>query len=418
MRCCSAKISCKATINDRFYGINGTVSDTEVSYWISSIITKFVTTGISRRVQSLLSTLKLFCHTASIETKPDEIHLLNGTLYTNGSFSFEKKICIHRLNVTYCPELYSGVYYPEKFLTFLTQLLEPEDILTLQEFMGYCLIPSTKGQAMLFIIGNGGEGKSRIGKVMHHIWGNALLTGKFQQIEHDRFFRYNLIDKLIMLDDDMEMDALKNTGILKSLVTAEIPMDVEAKGNQSEQANLYARIMGFGNGTPKALYDKSDGYARRLLILTTKPKPENRINDSDIAEKFISEKEKILLWMFEGLQRLIANHWQFTKSQRTCLNIAEAVSDNCNFVDFLSDKECITFGAEYQISCTDLYGIYLVWCNRNAITALKRETFINWLKNNEKQYNIKYVFHIQRGDGSHVRGFKGLKAKHSNRIEC
>ena len=45
---------------------------------------------------------------------------------------------------------------------FLDGLLIPEDILTLQEYLGYLLIPSTKAQKMLVMTGKGGEGKSRI----------------------------------------------------------------------------------------------------------------------------------------------------------------------------------------------------------------------------------------------------------------
>ncbi len=37
---------------------------------------------------------------------------------------------------------------------------------TLQEYIGYCLIPSNKGQRMMVIKGNGGEGKSQIGAVL------------------------------------------------------------------------------------------------------------------------------------------------------------------------------------------------------------------------------------------------------------
>ena len=54
---------------------------------------------------------------------------------------------------------------------FLSELLGPEDIPALQEYLGYCLIPSTKGQKMLMLIGKGGEGKSRIGVVMNAIFG-------------------------------------------------------------------------------------------------------------------------------------------------------------------------------------------------------------------------------------------------------
>lgn len=40
---------------------------------------------------------------------------------------------------------------PEKWLAFLDGLLEADDIVCLQEFMGYCLIPSNRGQKMLLI---------------------------------------------------------------------------------------------------------------------------------------------------------------------------------------------------------------------------------------------------------------------------
>ena len=38
---------------------------------------------------------------------------------------------------------------PVLWLKFLDGLLYPEDIPTLQEYIGYCLIPSNKGQRMM-----------------------------------------------------------------------------------------------------------------------------------------------------------------------------------------------------------------------------------------------------------------------------
>ena len=66
---------------------------------------------------------------------------------------------------------------------FLSELLEPEDIPALQEYLGYCLIPSTKGQKMLMLIGKGGEGKSRIGVVMNAIFGLNMNTSSIQKVE-------------------------------------------------------------------------------------------------------------------------------------------------------------------------------------------------------------------------------------------
>ncbi|MDE6764630.1 MAG: DNA primase [Oscillospiraceae bacterium] len=402
-------------IDGKFYSIDGEISDSEICHDISVMLTEFVTTGISRKVKSLLEALKLFCHSEPIPVFENEIHLLNGFLKTDGTWISEKRFCINRLNVFYRPEMQNGNYSPDNFLKFLDELLDFEDVKTLQEYLGYCLIPSTKGQAMLFIIGNGGEGKSRIGVVLQEIFKSAIVTGNFQRIETDRFFRYNLQNKLTMLDDDMQMNALSTTGIIKNLVTAEIPVDVEAKGFQSEQAILYPRFLCFGNGSPKALYDKSDGFARRLLILTTKQKPPNRIDNPYLAEKFILEKEKIFCWIFDGLKRLINNNYKFTVSEKTRRNVSEAMVDNCNIIEFLSDKGYIEFGADFQESTTNLYSGYIDWCHKNLLTELKKDTFSSWLKANSEKYNIRFSTHIKT-DNREVRGYKGIRSRFRNII--
>lgn len=170
----------------------------------------------------------------------------------------------------------------------------------MQEYLGYCLIPSTKGQKMLMLIGKGGEGKSRIGVVMNAIFGLNMNTTSIQKVETNRFARADLEGKLLMVDDDLDMNALTKTNYVKSIVTAELRMDLERKKEQSYQGQLYVRFLCFGNGALTALHDRSDGFFRRQIILTTKDKPADRFDDPFLAEKLIAEKEGIFLWMLEG----------------------------------------------------------------------------------------------------------------------
>ena len=118
----------------------------------------------------------------------------------------------------------------------------------MQEYLGYCLIPSTKGQKMLMLIGKGGEGKSRIGVVMNAIFGLNMNTTSIQKVENNRFARADLEGKLLMVDDDLDMNALTKTNYVKSIVTAELRMDLERKKEQSYQGQLYVRFLCFGNG--------------------------------------------------------------------------------------------------------------------------------------------------------------------------
>jgi putative DNA primase/helicase len=233
-----------------FRDIHGEVDEEEIKHEIAQILMEHVSEGICTKVKNITGTLKLKCYSEPPQLREDEIHLLNGVLNINGEFADVQRFCTNRLNVDYD----RAAPPPETFISFLSDLLEPDDITTLQEYLGYLLIPSTRGQAMLSIIGNGGEGKSVLGTVVKEIFGSSMVEGSFRRIETDRFFRANLKDKLVFVDDDLQLEALPSTGYIKSLITVQIPTDIEFKGKQSYCEKLYARFLCFGNGTIKSLY--------------------------------------------------------------------------------------------------------------------------------------------------------------------
>jgi len=61
---------------------------------------------------------------------------------------------------------------------------------------------------MLFLIGKGGEGKSRVGIVLQSLLGSNMKTGSIAKVENNQFSRADLQHVLVMLDDDMKMEAL------------------------------------------------------------------------------------------------------------------------------------------------------------------------------------------------------------------
>ena len=54
--------------------------------------------------------------------------------------------------------------------------------------------------------------------------------------------------------------------------------------------------------------------------------------------KMKAEIEGIFLWAFAGLQRLVANNFKFTESQRTRENREAVKRDNNNVFDFLESE--------------------------------------------------------------------------------
>ena len=361
--------------------------------------------NIPRKITNILEVLKLEAQVSDFPPEQDRIHVANGTLLLNGTFTEGRPAIVRsRLPVGYNPDAPAPVIW----LNFLDGLLYAEDIPTLQEFIGYCLIPSTKGQKMLMLIGKGGEGKSRIGVVMNTIFGLNMNTTSIQKVETNRFARADLEGKLLMVDDDLDMNALTKTNYVKSIVTAELRMDLERKKEQSYQGLLYVRFLCFGNGVLTALHDRSDGFFRRQIILTTKDKPVDRFDDPFLAEKLIAEKEGIFLWMLEGLRRLIANHYHFTISQRAKDNITSAVRDANNILDFLDSEGYVAFKADYEASTKNLYAAYKRWCEDNAENPLSPKSFANQLSQNAERYHLEPVNNLHIGGGKRCRGYMGI----------
>lgn len=131
----------------------------------------YTVSNVPQKIKNIMELLKLEAMVEDFPPQPDRIHVANGTLMLDGRFTEGKQEIVQsRLPVSYNPNAVA----PALWLSFLDGLLYPEDIPTLQEFIGYCLIPSNKRQRMMVIKGNGGEGKSQIGVVLSAIFGTNM----------------------------------------------------------------------------------------------------------------------------------------------------------------------------------------------------------------------------------------------------
>ena len=363
--------------------------------------------NVPRKISNIMELMKLAARVEDLPPEADRIHLANGTLMLDGTFTEGRgKIVRSRLPVAYTP----NAPKPERWLKFLGELLYPEDIPTLQEFIGYCLIPSNKGQRMMVIKGSGGEGKSQIGVVLSTLFGSNMKDGSIGKISENRFARADLEHVLLCVDDDMRMEALRQTNYVKSIVTAQGKMDLERKGKQSYQGWMFARLLAFSNGDLQALFDRSDGFYRRQLVLTTREKAADRVDDPDLAEKMKAEVEGIFLWAFEGLQRLAENNFKFTESARTRENRESVKRDNNNVYEFLESEGYIRLKADASISSKDCYEIYRMWCEENSLTALKPRSFSDALVAASGKYNLEHCNNITNSAGRRVWGFMGIEA--------
>ncbi len=392
-----------------FYSRQGRLSQSQVEKEIYDHLSCYYSTSLAKKVHSALEVLKLECRKDRLPLSETKIHCANGCYsLMEESFSQKQDICLYRLPVKYNPQ----APRPALWLDFLKDLLEPGDILTLQEYMGYCLLPVNYAQKMLLIIGRGGEGKSRIGIVLSALLGEGMVNGSLTKLESSPFSRADLQGRLLMVDDDLRLEALKSTNYIKSLVTAETAVDVERKGIQSYQARLYCRFLAFGNDNLRSLHDRSHGFFRRQIILTTKPRPKDRIDDPYLGQRLKQELEGILLWCIEGLVRLLTNELMFTITPRAQANLDTAVEEGNNIPAFLTSQGYLRYTPSREISARSLYQLYKDWCDDNIQTPLSPRSFSGYLNQNLDTYGLTYSTNIHAGNGRRVRGYLGVESCH------
>lgn len=388
-------------INGVFYDEDGYVEANGIKSDIQNMIKNFVTTSLSTKVNTLFDSLKNECFFQPPAPKHNIVNLNNMALKVDetGIYEAAGSFTLNRLSVNYNPSAKCP-----RWNHFLHGLLEKEDITTLQEYVGYCLVPTTIAQKALIMVGKGGEGKSVVGEVLQALFKTSMVQGELHKLQENRFLMAQLENKLVFYDDDLQSGALTDTGTFKKLVTATIPVLVERKGEPHYEMLPYARILASGNKSLEACYDHSDGFYRRLILLRCKDKPEGRRDDKLLAKKIIlDELEGILNWALVGLQRLMGNEWEFTLSAKTLVTLQEAQEDGNSLIPFLHDETAVVYGEDESVTSADLYDTYSDWCEGNALKPLAMRTVATYLKENASFLNIGYS---NRVDGK--RGYTGI----------
>lgn len=382
------------------------IADNAVLHSIQAEISPYVANRLAPRSRDLLAALKNECYTELPAADAKHIFVLNGEInVADGELSPAMRFTFYRLNVTYEPDAPK----PTAWLAYLADLLIDDDILTLQEFLGYCLIPTTKAQKMLFLIGSGGEGKSVIGVVMKAIFGNALAFGSLNSLEA-RFGLLQTENKLLFVDDDLKTEGLRESANIKTLVTAAAPISIERKGKDPYNAPVHCRLMCFGNRMANTLFDHSDGVYRRRLILHTKPRPTERNDNRTLADEIIAQElPAVFNWLLEGLRRLIANNYEFTVSETAAQLAQEAKENDFNPIAFFADPEAVVLGdMSKNTSTADLYGAYVTWCRENGFVPVRKKTFTDWLRGNAVKFGLRYNKNLYSETGNKVRGYDGV----------
>ena len=397
--------------NGAFYSPDGMLSIGLVKQEIYNTIYPQMQVDIARNTNKVVDALKIEAHVDRFDfTDKMVIPFSNGDMVIEPKEKWvfhhkSKRPVPYRLPIDFIP-LDSKKPTP-KFEKWLSDLFYPEDIITIQEYLGYCLLPTTIGQKILLIIGEGGCGKSIIKDVLKAIFGESMTAPMdLKEFFDDKFKVAELENQLVFYEDDINDAKLDDASKFKKLATGGLPVTADRKFEKPFKFIPYCKFIMCGNAMLKCSSDKSDGFYRRLLPIPTKPKNTKRKDIRDFGSLVAAESKGILQWALIGLKRLIDNGWEFTVSDRSKEYLQDFRELSDHLPGFMTD--CFVSDPEKDFTNEELKTAYSMWCSGNDIKPLLNKTVKEWMFNNCSKYGLQMVrdAHIIR-DNTRKRGFKG-----------
>lgn len=249
-----------------------------------------------------------------------------------------------------------------------------EEVITLLlDIIAYCFIPGNPWQKTFFIFGSGGNGKGTYFNLITKIYGSDKVEFKTWQELSSAKGRASIIDKLIVLCNDINDTFIKEPQALKTLVSCE-PQTVKYLYQDEFTAIFNGKIISSGNAIPR-VNDTSNGWQRRLILIPFeadfREKP-----DVTMTEKLTSEPvvEYIICKAIARLPIVLKNGFDTPKRVKELTE--EYRLENNPVALFL--KECgKNFKGKENAKVLDtIYQTYYYnFCNENGYRVQSKNTF-------------------------------------------
>lgn len=316
------------------------------------------------------------------------------------------------VKITYClnlnansNKLIDGKYVPSKELKpdskwkkFLDSSIPNKDVQkTLQEYIGYTLIPNVDLQVALFCEGEGSNGKG----VFFEVVSALHQREKVKSINMERLDGFGLtplIDASLILVPECGRSI--NEEMFKSIIAGD-PIAVNRKNRDEITIKPTAKWLVSCNQLP-TIKDQTDGTSRRMICVewTKQFKKEDKI--VGLANQIIEEElEDVLDWALNGLLELL-------KRDKREIFIAKDIEDKKNKHLYETDSiaqwmEHCGLGHSKNNEYTEksaIYEAYVKFCEANYIQ--KRGDVNFWKEINRNFKNIDTIQPKINLDGKRV----------------
>lgn len=306
------------------------------------------------------------------QTIPDDevwLNLQNGTLVVkaDGCVALrghrKEDMFTYTLNYSYIAEAECPLWHQ-----FLDRVLpEQESQQVLAEFIGYCLMKDHRFEKMLWLYGEGLNGKSVTLEVIEALLGSMNVSFlSLSDLTNDDVKRSGIEYKKLNISHESGKDV--NPNVLKQLTSGE-RITIKHLYVDPRETNDYGKFIAAFNELPRA--ENTFGFFRRIIILpyeVTIPKEEI---DRQLTVKLKQELSGILNWVLAALPRLM-NDNEFSSSAN-CEKAIDRYRLQSDSVRLFVAEMCTP--SDTTIKASEVFNAYRSYCLLSSLKSLGKQRF-------------------------------------------
>lgn len=268
----------------------------------------------------------------------------------------------------------------------------------LQEWFGYCLVPTTRAHKACIWTGEGSNGKGVATGILTALVGEENSVGTDIAKLDDDYKRADLRDKLLAVSSEVPSRALVADATFKAVVSGDL-LAARLPYAPPFSFRPYARILITCNDLP-ATSDRTWGFYRRLILMPWNARFDGDAVNPDLeAELREAELPGIFRWAVNGLARLIQQGWRFTPADAAARTLEEYRLEGNNVALWAADRVELVEGGG-RVASSELYADYSDYCKAGNLHAFGISQFPRKLKD--------VLPDIQKNDNRNGKGWSGL----------
>ena len=257
------------------------------------------------------------------------------------------------------------------------------------------------------MVGGKANGKSTFLDLIKAILGKENYSALDLKELGDRFSTSMMFGKLANIGDDIADDFMQGSqvSIFKKIVTGNT-IKAECKGQDPFEFEPYVKLLFSANDIPR-MKDRTGAVLSRLKII-----PFNAVFQEGQANyvpfikyKLIEDQTAMEYLIALGVSALrgILNRQGFTHSEKVDEQIREFEEENNSIAAFVKE-----YGSDVVVNeaTTDIYRMYLVFCQESSMNPMQRVTFTKEIK---KFLNLDISVKKIRGKATRVFVRKGYE---------